>query len=95
MIGDVTKYLRERMTAAVRGEVTGDVVRVTLTHTLDPQVYDLPLTLRTRVPDTWARARIQQGDTVATLPVVAGDGTAVVQYQARPNGPAIDIDRGP
>lgn len=89
--GDVTKYLRERMSATVDVDVSQDAVRVTLTHTLDPQLYNLPLTLRTRVPRAWTRVRVQQGDTVVTIPVVANGDTGLVQYQARPNGPVIEI----
>jgi peptidoglycan/xylan/chitin deacetylase (PgdA/CDA1 family) len=82
---DVTKYLRERMNATVTSSESNGTIRVVLTHALDRSLYDLPLTLRTRVPDRWTRVRVEQGASVATVPVTRGPAGAVVSYQARPN----------
>jgi peptidoglycan/xylan/chitin deacetylase (PgdA/CDA1 family) len=83
---DVTKYLRERMNAAVTSSESEGTIRVELTHALDRLIYDLPLTLRTRVPDTWARVRVAQGTSVVTMPVTRGADGSIVTYQAAPNG---------
>jgi hypothetical protein len=45
--GDVTKYMRERMSASVKSEMVGKKINIELTHSLDQSMYDLPLTLRT------------------------------------------------
>jgi hypothetical protein len=83
---DVTKYLRERMSATVTSTESKGTIRVMLTHALDRSLYDLPLTLRTRVPETWTRVRIEQGTTVTSMPVTHGADGAIVTYQAAPNG---------
>jgi peptidoglycan/xylan/chitin deacetylase (PgdA/CDA1 family) len=82
---DVTKYLRERMNAAVTSSGSNGTIRVTLTHGLDRSLYDLPLTLRTRVPGTWSRVRVEQGTTVMSIPVTHDTDGALVTYQAHPN----------
>jgi peptidoglycan/xylan/chitin deacetylase (PgdA/CDA1 family) len=92
---DVTKYLRERMAASVTSVEEDGTIHVTLTHALDPALYDLPLTLETRVPDGWRRARVSQGRDVRTLPVVRRPSGAFVLHQARPNAESITIERGP
>jgi hypothetical protein len=51
--GDVTKYMRERKNSAVKSEVRGDSIAVNISSGLDPEVYDVPITLKTYVPVTW------------------------------------------
>lgn len=89
---DVTKYVRERMSATVRATHDGDAIRIALTHALDPSLYDLPLTLKTRVPDGWTSARIAQGDEMRTVSVARDAGSAHVVYQAKPNGEPIVVE---
>lgn len=66
--GDATKYMRQRMNADVRSERRGDRIVIELTHQLDPEAfleperYDLDLTLRTRVPDDWVAVTVRQAD---------------------------------
>lgn len=89
---DVTRYMRERMSASVQATHDGNTIRVVLTHSLDPSLYDLPLTLKTRVPDAWTRVRIVQGDEKQTV-VVAREATgAYVVYQATPNAAPIVLE---
>ena len=40
-----------------------------MTHTLKPEVYDLPLTARTTIPEDWRLVRFRQGEDVRWLPV--------------------------
>jgi peptidoglycan/xylan/chitin deacetylase (PgdA/CDA1 family) len=51
--GDVTKYMRERKNSAVKSEVRGDSIAVNVSSGLDPEVYDVPVTLKTYVPKSW------------------------------------------
>jgi peptidoglycan/xylan/chitin deacetylase (PgdA/CDA1 family) len=59
--GDVAKYMHERMNAKVDSKTEGNKIVVELTHTLDKTMYNHPLTLRTKVPSSWKKARIKQG----------------------------------
>ncbi len=77
------KYVKERDGAQIKTLETSPArVRVELTSNVDPTLYDLPLTLSTRVPSDWKSCQITQGTTKTTIP--AADG--VVQYPALPGG---------
>ena len=44
---DAAKYARERMASKVTTKRVGDAIEVSVNHSLDPKLYDLPLTART------------------------------------------------
>jgi peptidoglycan/xylan/chitin deacetylase (PgdA/CDA1 family) len=83
--GDATKYIREREHARVDAKSSGGTITVNLTHSLDPTMYDLSLTLKTYVPAQWTRITVTQGSDTQH-PVIAHDaGGAYVIYQLKPN----------
>ncbi len=51
---DVTKYLREKKSTEVTSTVTGNTIVIDISSKLDPEVYDVPITLKTYVPQTWS-----------------------------------------
>lgn len=83
--GDVTKYMRERMQADIDAQKKGDTIEVTLTHSLDKTLYDLPLTLKTYIPDSWKSVKIQQGADEQTVQSHNDQHGTFVLYQAVPN----------
>ena len=52
---DAGKYARERMASKVTTKQSGDAIEVTVNHSLDPKLYNLPLTARTTVPVSGGR----------------------------------------
>ena len=58
---DVTKYMRERMHSKIIYTIEDNTIRVELSHDLDSELYDLPLTLKTYVPDSWKSVQVKQG----------------------------------
>ena len=79
--GDVTKYMREREHA----RITTTATTVTLTHTLDKDTYNLPLTLKTYIPSTWTTCTVTQGKTTQK-PAIQRDAEGVyILYQLTPN----------
>ena len=50
---DVTKYIRERKNIEISNTVTDNSIEINLSSTLDLEVYDVPITLKTYVPDNW------------------------------------------
>ena len=50
---DVTKYIRERKNAVISSVVRDDAIVVNISYGLDPEVYDVPITLKTYVPRAW------------------------------------------
>ncbi len=57
---------------------TSQRIELRIAGTLDPQLYDLPLTLRTEVPADWPGVVVTQGTRTATVAVVNG----IAQYDA-------------
>jgi len=79
--GDATKYIREREHA----RITSTATTVTLTHTLDKKMYDLPLTVKTYIPSTWKSATVTQNKKVQH-PTPQRDAEGVyILYQLTPN----------
>jgi len=50
---DVTKYIRERKNIEITSAVQDDIIELTISSELDPEVYDVPITLKTYVPRAW------------------------------------------
>lgn len=90
---DATKYMRERMNAKVNAKQENDKISIDLTHTLDKQTYDLPLTLRTYVPNEWQKVQLTWGDKSETLVPVKGNEGTYVQYQLKPNAGAAELKK--
>ena len=90
---DAAKYARERMASKVATRPAGDAIEVTVTHSLDPKLYNLPLTARTTVPAQWMSVRLRQGRVNATVPVQRDGSGAYVQYRIAPNTGAARLER--
>ncbi len=90
---DAGKYARERMASKVTTKQSGDAIEVTVNHSLDPTLYDLPLTARTTVPGQWKSVQFTQGKTARTFRVQQEGGTSRVVYRVTPNGPAVRLQR--
>jgi len=83
--GDATKYIREREHASVNTSEKEGKISVSLNHSLDKKIYDLPLTLKTYVPETWTKVTVIQGINTKTMDVQHDEKGAYVLYQAEPN----------
>lgn len=89
---DATRYMRERMNAKVWIPAAHeDCIEVSLIHSLDRELYRMPLTLRTRVPADWKTVEIRQGAEIWTVPVRTDQQGAFVLYDARPNAETIAL----
>lgn len=75
------KYLTERSSARAKVvETAKGQIRVELSSSADPLLYDTPLTLETRVPAGWRACRVEQESVRVDCPVAGG----VVRYEAVP-----------
>jgi peptidoglycan/xylan/chitin deacetylase (PgdA/CDA1 family) len=89
--GDVTKYIRERMNGKVDVSENADKITVNLSHSLDKDMYDLPLTLKTYVPSAWNTVTVSQGTKEQLVrPESDAQGTFVM-YQAIPNAQPVEL----
>jgi peptidoglycan/xylan/chitin deacetylase (PgdA/CDA1 family) len=91
---DAGKYARERMSSKLTARQVGDAFEVTLTHSLDRKLYDLPLTARTTIPADWRVVRFSQGADVRWLPVHRSGGETFVLYRIAPNAGAAKLEKG-
>jgi hypothetical protein len=82
---DAGKYMRERMATKLTSRFSLGELEVTLTHQLDPALYDLPLTLKTRVPDAWKSVKIEHRGHATTVSVSRDGVGPFVVYHAWAN----------
>jgi peptidoglycan/xylan/chitin deacetylase (PgdA/CDA1 family) len=90
--GDVTRYMRERMSASVTSEQKGKNILVKVTHSLDTLQYDLPLTLKTYVPAGWREVQVEQGAKVVIRAQNDSQGSFVL-YRAMPGGGTVRLSK--
>jgi len=88
---DVTKYLRERMHGHVVSYRDGDAISVVLRSDLTDVSYDLPLTLKTYVPQEWNTVQVRQGE--RSKQVVRANKQGYVLYQAVPGAEVVTLSR--
>lgn len=88
---NVVQYMREKMAYSARVVTESGALKITLTHSLDPNWYNHPLTLKTRVPKDWVQASVTQGSEVRNLQVEADGEGKYVMYEAMPNREEIII----
>jgi hypothetical protein len=90
--GDVTKYMRERMHAKVKSVKGNNKITISLSHSLDPTIYNLPLTLKTYVLPNWNKeVTIKQGDQKKQVTILKDDKGKYVLFQAIPNTHALEL----
>lgn len=59
---DVTKYLRERKNTVLSSELNDNQIDINVSCSLDPIVYDVPITLKTYVPEAWETATLHNNE---------------------------------
>ena len=89
--GDVTKYMRERMSAKINVKERGEKIVFTLDQSLDRSVYDLPLTLKTYVPSEWKEVMVKQGEKSAKLNPQSDKEGSYIMYQVVPGGGEVEL----
>jgi peptidoglycan/xylan/chitin deacetylase (PgdA/CDA1 family) len=92
--GDATKYIRERMNATVQTKTEGEKILVNVKHKLDAGLYDLPLTLKTYVPEEWKRARLSQPGRTPLLETRTDEHGRYVLYDILPNAGPAELTHG-
>ncbi|MFN3998990.1 polysaccharide deacetylase family protein [Algoriphagus sp.] len=91
---DVTKYLRQRIATQVSAKVEGNAITINLNSSLDPEIYSIPLTLKTYIPANWTSARVIQGQENNTLQIQKDEKGSFVIYDGKPEGGVIVLKEG-
>lgn len=90
---DATKYMRERMSASVKAKDTKNSISISLTHSLDKSMYDIPLTLKTYVPAGWKDIEVKQGKQNSRVRAQQDEKGRFVLYRAVPNSGKIELSQ--
>jgi peptidoglycan/xylan/chitin deacetylase (PgdA/CDA1 family) len=90
---DVAKYMRERMNSDVKTNEQDGKISVELSHSLDKNMYDLPLTLKTYVNSEWKNVQVKQGEKVSSATTSSDDEGTFIIYQAKPNAGTIELTK--
>lgn len=88
---DATKYIRERMAAKVDSREEEGSVLVTVNHSLDKELYNYPLTLKTYIPKHWENINVVQGTRSITWIMTSDDRGKYILYDAMPNAESVTI----
>lgn len=84
------KYDQERENSKIEIVASGkDKINLKLSTTLNKELYDQPLTLKTSVPKDWKKCSISQGKEKTSASVETG----IVKYNAMPNGEEIVLSK--
>jgi peptidoglycan/xylan/chitin deacetylase (PgdA/CDA1 family) len=89
--GDVTRYMRERQSAKVISATNNGAITVSVSHTLDKALYNIPLTLKTYVPASWKKVEITEGKIVKVKSAITDATGNYIVYQAIPNRAGIKL----
>ena len=90
---DVAKYMRERMHATVNTEKTNDAIIVHLQHSLNANTYNIPLTLKTYIPENWKQIKVKQGNMQQQLQSLKDAKGNYVLYHAMPGKDVIELSK--
>jgi len=91
--GNVARYVRERMNSKVKVDHQKNRILITLTHSLDPIMYDVPLTLKTYVSPNWKNVLVKQKAKQQRVQTEKDANGIYILYQAIPNKGAIEISK--
>ena len=89
--GDVTKYMRERMNAKVTVKEKGEKIVLAIDQSLDRNLYNLPLTLKTYVSGGWKEVMVRQGENSVKVNSLSDQKGSYVLYQVLPEGGEVEL----
>jgi peptidoglycan/xylan/chitin deacetylase (PgdA/CDA1 family) len=89
--GDVTKYMREREHVMVKSSEAAGGINLSLTNPLDKEMYSIPITLKTYVPESWIQVSINQGSKSQKVNTMKDDKGTYVVYQVHPNVKSVHL----
>jgi peptidoglycan/xylan/chitin deacetylase (PgdA/CDA1 family) len=81
---DAAKYMRERMHANVQTQISKNIITIHLTQSLDPAIYNVPLTLKTYLPAGWRSAQLKQAHHQQKLSIQKDAKGSYILYNVTP-----------
>jgi hypothetical protein len=85
---DAYKYIRERMNSKVSESMDDGAIKIELVTDPDKTIYDIPLTLKTKIPKDWNMVQLKQGNTSKVInPVATGEQNYIIYNVTIDNEP--------
>ena len=91
---DAYKYVRERMNTKVESKSNSKKITINLSNNLDEEIYNLPVTLKTFVPNYWKDINVMQSNKKLDFQTTNEEGKIYIQYNVMPNISTIIIMNG-
>jgi peptidoglycan/xylan/chitin deacetylase (PgdA/CDA1 family) len=88
---EVAKYMRERMNTSLSTEKSGEKIVIHMRRSLDTNVYNVPLTLKTYVPAAWKTVQVKQGASSEQGETQKDKKGNYILFHARPNSSTIEL----
>jgi peptidoglycan/xylan/chitin deacetylase (PgdA/CDA1 family) len=90
--GNIVRYMQEKIDSQLDVVYEGDAgVTLNLIHSLDTEIYNLPLTIRSTVPASWNEVEITQGASIEIVEPIIEDDEFVIYYNVTPNNGLINL----
>jgi LPXTG-site transpeptidase (sortase) family protein len=87
--GNIARYMRERLNSTIQvvAETNSEIrLQIVMDASLPTSLYNVPLTIRSTIPASWAQVIVQQASNIQTFTPVVEGSEKVVYYNALPNG---------
>ena len=85
--GNVTKYIKERENfSSSIISATNSKIEISVTDTLDNNIFNYPLTVDILVPSTWQNVVVKQGSDSSTISTFSTGGNTYVRANVIPDG---------
>ena len=88
---DAYKYIRERMNSVVYETVDEGAMAVEVSNELDKKIYDIPLTLKTKIPEDWEKVQFQKGNTLKVINSITEGEHRYVIYDVIPDSEPVRL----
>lgn len=86
---DVTKYVRQRTNSHIKVDRKNDQFTISVTHSLDPSLYNFPMTLKTYIPKDWKKISVTQDNNDQQFSMRSDAGGNYILYRVLPNKPVV------
>ncbi len=90
-LSNISKYMMERNSSTLTSSMAGNVIRVGLIDTLDNEVYDQKLTVKTKIPDEWTNVYVLQNGKRFEASLYSDSSGKYVLYDVLPDEGTITI----
>jgi peptidoglycan-N-acetylglucosamine deacetylase len=91
---DVVRYIKQRDAVSIAEKKAGKTsIKVEISHSLNPSIYNTTLSIRRELPGNWQNARVLQGKKAMNSKLVQIEGKTYIEFSATPNAGEVTIEK--